>query len=245
MYCTKRGGVSISPMSLLRWRVLRQLQDRNTPFPFVLPSNKPIQQKVALSTGRGGKIASSQLQKAGFMDTKDKTKGIHNHLKSPTGGIDVERLLSNPHWSVESLLPPANQSSKEPSVTVNQLHHLLRLSALPKPKSKEEESEMVLTLSSQLHFVKDVQSVDTSGVEPMRAIRDETVSAENETEITLATLRDALAQEEIVGKYYKRIRRRQLQPFPPTNPEGWRPLDHAQSKVGKYFVVDSGQKPLP
>lgn len=100
---------------------------------------------------------------------------------------------------------------------------------------------MLETLASQLHFVKEIQNVDTAGVKPLRALRDETDVAEKENEITLDTLKEALAQEDVVGQYYKRIRRRQDKPSPPDNPEAWNPLDHAQRKVGKFFVVDNSQ----
>jgi Asp-tRNA(Asn)/Glu-tRNA(Gln) amidotransferase C subunit len=166
-------------------------------------------------------------------------------VKELKNNSEIDDLLSTPTWSVTSLLPTSHQSSRSPSVTINQLHHLLRLSALPKPESESEEREMLLTLSSQLHFVEEIQRVDTTKVEPLRAIRDETESAEKESEVTLARLQEAFAQEDLVGKHYKRIRRRQERPSLPENPEGWRPLDHAQSKVGKYFVVDSGQNPQP
>jgi Asp-tRNA(Asn)/Glu-tRNA(Gln) amidotransferase C subunit len=158
---------------------------------------------------------------------------------------EIDNFLSTPTWSIASLLPTSQQSSKDPSVNVDQLHHLLRLSALLQPESEAEEREMLLTLSSQLHFVEEIQKVDTTDVEPLRAIRDETGSAEKESEVTLERLKEAFAQEDMVGKHYKRIRRRQERPSPPNNPEDWQPLHHAQSKVGKYFVVDSGQNPQP
>jgi Asp-tRNA(Asn)/Glu-tRNA(Gln) amidotransferase C subunit len=175
---------------------------------------------------------SNSLEKPSFT-----RRSVEKRLNFP---IDVKTLLSKPTWSVKALLP---EPTKAPSVSTTQLRHLLRLSALPEPKNEEEEEEMLNTLSSQLHFVEHIQNVDTTGVEPLRAIRDETKAAEKETEITLDTLKEALAQEEVIGKFYKRIHRNQERPSPPDNPKGWRPLDHAKSKVGKYFVVESGQAP--
>ena len=49
--------------------------------------------------------------------------------------------------------------------------------------------------------------MDTHGVTPLRSIRDESEEAEKESEITVDSLRDALAKEKVVGKHYKRIRR--------------------------------------
>ena len=94
--------------------------------------------------------------------------------------VDVEELLSKPTWSVSSLLPPKDPSPESPQISSKQLHHLLRLSALPPPKDEAEEAKMLSTLSSQLHFVKDIQSVDTTGVEPLRSLRDETAEGEKE-----------------------------------------------------------------
>jgi hypothetical protein len=74
----------------------------------------------------------------------------------------------------------------------------------------------------------------------LKALRDETLEAEKANEATLESLKEALDQEEVVGEYHKRIRRRQGQVNNTNNPEGWKPLDHAQRKTGKFFVVDSG-----
>ena len=96
--------------------------------------------------------------------------------QDPKQPIDVEALLSTPTWSVQNLLP--NKDREEPprdeDIKPEQLHRLLRLSALPMPKSPEEEEEMLRTLGLQLHFVRKMQSVDTEGVEPLQSIRDET-----------------------------------------------------------------------
>ena len=97
------------------------------------------------------------------------------------------------------------------------------------------------TLAAQLHFVKEMQKVDTTGIEPLRAIRDETKAAEKEQEVTLETLKDALAQEEVVGKFYKRIRRKAETTKPERQPKGWDPLSQAKRTSGKFFVVDSGK----
>lgn len=99
---------------------------------------------------------------------------------------------------------------------------------------------MLETLASQLYFVQQIQKVDTTGVEPLRALRDESLEAETASEVTLESLKEALDQEEVIGEHHKRIRRKQGQVNVTDNPEGWRPLDHAQRKVGKFFVVNSG-----
>jgi Asp-tRNA(Asn)/Glu-tRNA(Gln) amidotransferase C subunit len=161
--------------------------------------------------------------------------------KVETPKIDVDALLSEPTWSVQSLLPTQEQSLEEYPIAIKHLQHLLRLSALPPPNTMQDEAELLSTLASQLHFVKEIQKVDTTGVEPLRALRDETLAAESNDEITLDSLKDALAQEDIVGRQYKRIRRRQKSSSPPDDSERWQPLNHAQRRVGKYFTVDTAQ----
>lgn len=157
--------------------------------------------------------------------------------------LNIREFLSEPSWSVESLLPTPEQTAAQSPVSPQQLRHLLRLSALPPPKDAAEEAKMLETLASQLYFVQDIQKVDTTGVEPLRALRDESLGAEKANEVTLASLKEALDQEEVVGEHYKRIRRKQDQIKVADKPEGWKPLDHAERKVGKFYVVDSGTTP--
>lgn len=150
--------------------------------------------------------------------------------------LDVEQLLATPTWSVSSLLPTNSSSSAQ--VTSKQLHHLLRLSALPLPKDEAEERKMLSTLSSQLHFARDVQNVDATGVEPLRSLRDETVQGQKEAELGLEALRPALEKEEIRGKHHQRVRRRREA----VSEAKWDVLGSASKKVGKYFVVEGGRE---
>ncbi|KAF2257351.1 hypothetical protein BU26DRAFT_413144 [Trematosphaeria pertusa] len=151
---------------------------------------------------------------------------------------DLEALLAQPTWSAESLLPPKILASDAPKISSKQLHHLLRLSALPPPETPEEEKKMLDTLSAQLHFVGEIQQVDTTGVKPLRAIRDETAAAEHEQTITLETLKDAFAKEKVIGKHYKRVQR-DTSPVDAKDVEDWDVLGCAERKAGKYFVVES------
>lgn len=150
----------------------------------------------------------------------------------------VEKLLKTPTWSVSSLLPPDTPQPDAPKISSTQLHHLLRLSALPLPESREEEAKMLETLSAQLHFVGEIQQVDTSGVVPLRAIRDETIANEEAQAVTLDSLKDALAQEEVIGKHYRRVKRK-TDRIDAKEVEDWDVLGNAERKVGKYFVVES------
>ena len=103
---------------------------------------------------------------------------------------------------------------------------------------------MLRTLAAQLHFVRQIQAVDTSDVEPLRAIRDETAEADAEREIGMESegVREALEREEVVGKHFKRLRRRdeddrEVRDRPD---EEWKPLEATKRRRGHYFVVDSG-----
>ncbi|KAK5000597.1 hypothetical protein LTR66_000570 [Elasticomyces elasticus] len=155
--------------------------------------------------------------------------------------IDAEALLSKRTWSVRSLLPSTDTTPDSPQVSSEQLHHLLRLSALPPPKDPSEEARMLRTLSSQLHFVREIQAVDTTGVSPLRTLRDETTEGEQRNEIGLAELKDALCGEDAVGKHHKRVRRRRDQDGQKTAAETWHVLGSAEKLIGKYFVVEGGK----
>lgn len=102
---------------------------------------------------------------------------------------------------------------------------------------------MISTLASQLHFVRSIQSIDTTGVEPLRSLRDETKRAEEEGTWGLHKMNDALAAEEHLGKFHKRIRRKRLPNSKSTNEaEDWNVLKHAERKVGGYFVVEGAPR---
>ncbi|KAF1835778.1 hypothetical protein BDW02DRAFT_495147 [Decorospora gaudefroyi] len=157
------------------------------------------------------------------------------------GGIhpdELEELFAEPTWSVESLLPPSTHAPDAPQVTSQQLHHLLRLSALPPPETLEQEQKMLDTLAAQLHFVGKIQEVDTTDVKPLRAIRDETAAAEETQTITIDSIKGALQKEKVIGHHYKRIQR-DTAPVDAKNVEDWDVLGSAERKSGKYFVVES------
>ncbi|PMD22699.1 hypothetical protein NA56DRAFT_678803 [Hyaloscypha hepaticicola] len=158
--------------------------------------------------------------------------------------IDINALLSKSTWSVRSLLPDPNAPPSE-EITPAKLHHLLRLSALPLPTSPKEEAEMLKTLHSQLHFVKDIQKVDTEGVEPLQSIRDETEEGVKDITIGMEELKEAFEKEEIEGRN-RRPRRRRVEVVDTNEVEDWDVLGTAGEKVelagGQYFVVRSGKE---
>jgi Asp-tRNA(Asn)/Glu-tRNA(Gln) amidotransferase C subunit len=121
----------------------------------------------------------------------------------------------------------------------------LRLSALEPPKTAAEEESMLRTLADQLHFVRAVQAVDTDGVEPLRALRDETTEAESEIEQEITRQsEEAFGKEEVLGKFYKRIRRKRDVEVVDgeRNVVGdWDPVEMAETRLGKFFVVEKGK----
>lgn len=58
----------------------------------------------------------------------------------------------------------------------------------------------------------------------------------------MGDLKDALAREEVKGKYYTRIRRRQEDAAEGESAQNWEVLGQARKKVGRYFVVDGGKE---
>ena len=100
---------------------------------------------------------------------------------------------------------------------------------------------MLSTLESQLHFVRSIREVDTTGVEPLRSIRDETATGLEQQTIGLEdeVIREALANEDVVG-HARRPRRRRGRKVDAEGVEGWDVLGQASKIANKYFVVRSG-----
>ncbi|KAK3304508.1 uncharacterized protein B0T15DRAFT_494964 [Chaetomium strumarium] len=173
---------------------------------------------------------------------------------SPRPQHDPVALLSQPTWSIRTLIPPSSpsntpltapNSTPEEEITPAQLSHLLRLSALPQPSTPQETRRMLATLHAQLHFVRDIQRVNTDGVEPLSSIRDETAEGMRAATITVDTLKSALAEEEVYGRCRRPRRRRRRgdqkkEVVDGAGVEDWDVLGCASEKVGRYFVVRSG-----
>ncbi|KAG9699889.1 hypothetical protein KCU95_g1188, partial [Aureobasidium melanogenum] len=156
--------------------------------------------------------------------------------------LDVEALLATPTWSLDTLLPSSSSTSQTPTITSAQLHHLLRLSALPPPKDSAEEQKMLSSLHSHLHFVAEIRKVDTTNITPLQSLRDETSAGKKQQEIGLEELAEAFKNEDVKGKYYKRIRRRQEDAGEGESARTWDVTGAAKKKVGRYFVVDGGKE---
>lgn len=160
---------------------------------------------------------------------------------------DIEATLATPTWSVSSLLPPTTQNevhddnvaAAKGELTTDDLRRLYMLAALPEAKIGRARWNMTATLQSQIHFVKEVQKVDTTGIEPLVAIRDETEAAKEKNMVTLEKLRPWLDQEETVGVNGTIRRRRSEEPAKPLN---WDPfalggINRENKRMGKFFFV--------
>jgi hypothetical protein len=103
---------------------------------------------------------------------------------------------------------------------------------------------MLQTLESQIHFVKEIQKVDTTGVEPLRAIRDETEEGIEEQTITLADLQEHLDAEKVVGRN-GRIKRQPREDLEAREAEDWDPFGMSEGQAknkGRYFFVTKEKK---
>ena len=100
-------------------------------------------------------------------------------------------------------------------------------------------------LEAQLAFVRAVRDVDTRGVEPLRAVRDETAAGARERAVGLDALRPVLAREDVVGHARRPRRRRQGADTGEgegariKGVEDWDVLAGASETAGPYFVVRS------
>jgi hypothetical protein len=92
--------------------------------------------------------------------------------------------------------------------------------------------------------VRDIQNVDTEGVEPLQSIRDETEEGIKEATIGMEDLKHAFNNEEIKGRN-RRPRRKRGQPVDTKGVEDWDVLETAGVKVelggSRYFVVRSAK----
>ncbi|KAF1812524.1 DUF726 domain protein [Eremomyces bilateralis CBS 781.70] len=164
------------------------------------------------------------------------------HLREYSGNeYDViDKALGEPSWSAQDLLS-SGVSTTADEITPTQLRKLLRLSALPPPKDQDEESRLLGTLASQLHFVQAIRNVDTIGVRPLRSLRDESDEAGAAAEITKDSLQENFDSEERIGKHYVRIRRRPSTLAETKEAEDWDPLQCATRKSNRFFVVNGAK----
>lgn len=104
---------------------------------------------------------------------------------------------------------------------------------------------MLKTLNSQLHFVRDIKKVNTSGVEPLQRIMDETEDAIARSTISLESLKEALDGEDFQGRN-KRPRRRREEKVDTKGQEDWDVFSTTVEQVpgpgGNFFVVRSGKE---
>ncbi|PWY89582.1 DUF726-domain-containing protein [Aspergillus sclerotioniger CBS 115572] len=191
-------------------------------------------------------LRTGSLRLSGLVRRQELRSNARRMYSSQSDDADIDAMLAKPTWSVRSLLPEENANASAPSVTPTQLRHLLRLSALPQPANEEEEKNMLETLESQIHFVKQIQRVDTTGVKPLQSIRDESPAAVKENTIGLEQLREALSKERVVGRN-KRIQRVESPRNDRPDGDTWdgNALAYASKTKGKFFIFGSGPSPAP
>lgn len=102
---------------------------------------------------------------------------------------------------------------------------------------------MISDLQSQLHFVRAIQEVDTEGVEPLVALRDETEEGLKEGTIGLEEMRGELGKEEVVGMRGRIVRRKDAEATGAREKEGGDSdlLAQAPKRLGRYVVVDTAK----
>ena len=149
-------------------------------------------------------------------------------------------LPRHPTWSLQDLFENRSEDA-EPEISDKELDHLLRLSALPMPKDLAEQQRMKKDLQSQLKFVKAIQEIDIpDSVKPLQSIRDETEEGMKEQEITVESLADEFAKEEVVG-IRGRIRRKEGTEAVEGKDERWDPLALAPRTIGRYVAVNTAK----
>ncbi|KAI9768592.1 MAG: hypothetical protein M1840_004789 [Geoglossum simile] len=172
-----------------------------------------------------------------------RSRGVGRYYSSSSRqATDIPSILSKPTWSVRSLLPSSSRVAGATQVTPKELKHLLRLSALPAPRSQEEEAQMLNTLNSQLHFVREIQKLKTHSVAPLKSIRDESAEADLEREIGYEELKGALKGGHPSRKYSAASRNGIGTPEAPKELEEWDVLKQAERRAGQYFIVETGKK---
>ena len=100
---------------------------------------------------------------------------------------------------------------------------------------------MIADLQSQLQFVRAVQGIDTKGVEPLVALRDETEQGEEEGTIGLERMRGELEKEEVVGMRGRIVRRKGVEVKGEDEGRGVDLLAQAPKRLGRYVVVDTAK----
>ena len=101
---------------------------------------------------------------------------------------------------------------------------------------------MICDLQSQLGFVRAIQEVDTEGVEPLVAVRDESVEGERERVIGLEAMRGELGREEVVGMRGRVVRRKGGGDVEGREEVGGLELlAQAPRRLGRYVVVDTAK----
>ncbi|ORY81500.1 hypothetical protein BCR37DRAFT_46255 [Protomyces lactucae-debilis] len=83
----------------------------------------------------------------------------------------LDELFAKPSWSTSTLLaPPSTSETPIQPISEEQLAHLYKLSALQLPQDSTERLARRRALATQLHFVRLVHEVDTTGIQPLHNV---------------------------------------------------------------------------
>ncbi|POS84110.1 hypothetical protein EPUL_004314 [Erysiphe pulchra] len=129
-------------------------------------------------------------------------------------------------------------SSRPVSISDEEIHRLLRLSALPPVNDAHQLQILREELEAQLAFVRKVQCVDTEGVEPLVCVRDETAEGVRNATITLDDLKTALSKEDQMGKCQRPRKRKTIIVNEETKWDVFANSENVIEMNGeKYFIV--------
>ncbi|CAI2182583.1 1474_t:CDS:2 [Funneliformis geosporum] len=87
-----------------------------------------------------------------------------------TNSVKIEEscLPEKPTWSVRSLLPTTSSILSKPIITQKEYESILNLSNLH--STSLENSQLIQDINILCYFVKHIQEVDVSDIEPMRNV---------------------------------------------------------------------------
>ncbi|KAI9893858.1 MAG: hypothetical protein M1814_005411 [Vezdaea aestivalis] len=141
--------------------------------------------------------------------------------------------------------PKCGLTSDTDSEIINptKLRHLLRLSALLPPSSEVEEQRMLATLRTQLQFVRDLQGVDTEGVEPLVCLRDETEEGIRELTYTAENMREHIEAHKKQGRRGWVKTAGAGEERKKDSDEEWDVLGQAPRRQGRFFLVEREEAP--
>lgn len=118
------------------------------------------------------------------------------------------RYITGPNWSIAELIP--TQSNVMKRMATIPVERINALAGFKMVDSCEGEQDIRKTLATQLEFLKQVQSIDTTGIEPLSSVLPESEQervldyedAFHESELNEKEDVLAYAADRLQGRYY-------------------------------------------